>query len=288
MNTHDRTVGTPPVARVATARGEVGVLDIGSGPAVLLLHALALSAELWRPLATRAAQETGLRFLALDAPGHGVSPWDGRPFTVEDMAEDALSVLDALGIQRAGLAGLSMGGTTATALAGAHPTRIAALALLDTTACYGHTRVSDWEQRATRAVELDRAEQLPFQVDRWFSARTLEERPEEVRRVSSIFLRTPSPAHAAACRALGAADTRHLLPAITAPTTIIVGSEDYATPPAMAEELHVGISGSRLHVLDGARHLSVVDDPRCWPLAVEHLRASLEKGASNDEGSGGT
>lgn len=282
MNTTEDTVDTPPVTPVTTERGEIGVLDVGEGPAVLLLHPLAMSAELWRPLAKAAAGEAGLRFLALDAPGHGLTPWDGQPLTVEGMAADALAVLDALGLQRAGVAGLSMGGTTATALAGTYPSRVASLALLDTTACYGPSRVADWEQRAQRAVELDRAKQLPFQVDRWFSADTLQKRDAEVRRVSDIFLRTSSAAHAAACRALGAADLRHLLSDITAPTTVIVGSEDYATPPGMAEELHAGITDSRLRVLNGARHLSVIDDPRCWPLVVEHLSATLNHGADTD------
>ncbi|ONK14339.1 alpha/beta hydrolase [Streptomyces sp. MP131-18] len=257
---------------VSTARGDIGVLDHGAGPPVLLLHPLALSAELWRPLAE--ATE-GFRFLAVDAPGHGGTPWDGEPFTVEDMAADAVAVLDALGVERAGLAGLSMGGSTAVVLAGNHQDRIASLALIDTTACYGDDRVKTWEARAVRAVEVARDKQLPFQVDRWFSPGTAERAPETVRRISDIFVRTRSEAHAAACRALGAVDARDLLDAITAPTTVIVGSEDYATPPGMSAELHAGIAGSRLHVLDGARHLSVYDDPRSWATAVDHLRTTL-------------
>lgn len=258
---------------VSTARGDIGVLDHGSGPAVLLLHPLALSAEVWRPLVETTP---GLRFLALDARGHGETPWNGEQFTVEDMAADALAVLDALGLERAGLVGLSMGGSTAVVLAGAHPDRISSLVLVDTTACYGEGRVDTWEERAVRAATVAREDQLTFQVDRWFSERTRERETDTVRRVSDIFVRTDSAAHAAACRALGAVDATDLLGSITAPTTVIVGSEDYATPPSMANELHTGISDARLHVLDGTRHLSVLDDPRSWQLTVEHLRTSLE------------
>lgn len=256
---------------ISTARGDIGVLDHGTGPAVLLLHPLALSAEVWRPLVEATP---GLRFVAIDAPGHGETPWDGKPFTAEDMAADALAVLDALGLERAGLAGLSMGGSTAVVLAGSSPERISSLALIDTTACYGEGRVATWEERAVRATTVARTDQLAFQVDRWFSKATAENKPDTVKRVSDIFVSTRSEAHAAACRALGAVDARDLLGAITAPTTVIVGSEDYATPPEMANELHAGIPGSQLHVLDGTRHLSVLDDPRSWQLAVEHLRAS--------------
>ncbi|WP_049569428.1 alpha/beta fold hydrolase [Streptomyces sp. SBT349] len=261
---------------VSTARGDIGVLDHGAGPPVVLLHPLALSAEVWRPLLEATP---GLRFVAIDAPGHGETPWDGRPFTVQDMAADAVAVLDALGLDRVGLVGLSMGGSTAVVLAGGHPHLIASQVLIDTTACYGDNRLAEWEARASRATGSARADQIPFQVDRWFSPATVEREPETVRRVADLFLRTGSEAHAAACRALGALDARELLPAITAPTAVLVGSEDYATPPEMAAELHAGIAGSRLRVLEGARHLSVLDDPRSWRLATDHLRTTLEGGA---------
>lgn len=256
---------------VTTERGETNILDIGEGHPVLLMHPLALSAELWRPLAE---SEPDLRFIGLDAPGHGKTPWDGRPFTVEDMADDAAAVMDALDLSTAALVGLSMGGTTAVVLAGTRPERISSLALVDTTACYGEDRVTEWESRAVRASTVPRSEQLDFQVDRWFSPATVERDPACVDRVSQIFAATDSEAHAAACRALGGADATPLLPAISAPTLVVVGSDDYATPPPMARELHAGIDGSRLEVLEGSRHLSVLDDPGSWQLVTEHIRTT--------------
>ncbi|MGH3367017.1 MAG: alpha/beta fold hydrolase, partial [Nocardioidaceae bacterium] len=238
---------------------------------VLLMHPLALSSELWRPLAEG---ESGLRFIGLDAPGHGNTPWDGQPFTVEDMADDAVAVMDALDLPSAALVGLSMGGTTAAVLAGTRPERITSLALVDTTACYGDDRVTEWESRAVRASTVQRSEQLEFQIDRWFSPTTVGRDPASVDRVCRIFAATDSEAHAAACRALGGADATGLLPAITAPTLVLVGSDDYATPESMARELHAGIAGSRLEVLEGSRHLSVLDDASSWQLVTEHIRTT--------------
>ena len=256
---------------VQTARGDINVLDTGEGHPVLLFHPLALSAELWRPL-VEAPQ--GLRFIGLDAPGHGQTPWDGTPFSVDDMASDAAAVLEALDLPTAAVVGLSMGGSTAVTLAGSRPELVSSLALVDTTACYGDDRVEEWESRAERAGSVPRQEQMEFQIDRWFSPRTVERDPESVQRVCEIFAATDSRAHAAACRALGGVDATGLLGAIAAPTLVVVGSDDYATPIEMARELHDGIGGSRLEVLDDARHLSVLDDPRAWRLVTEHIRST--------------
>jgi 3-oxoadipate enol-lactonase len=254
---------------VRTRRGDVNVVDSGEGYPVLLLHPLALSAELWRPLME---STDGLRLIGVDAPGHGGTPWDGEPFTMQDMADDAAAVLDALEIEDAGLFGLSMGGSTAVVLAGTCPDRFSSLVLSDTTACYGDDREAEWATRAERAVGVPRQDQLSFQVDRWFSPETIQQDPDTVQRVSDVFAATDSQAHAAACRAMGGLDARGLLSAITAPTLVMVGADDYATPEAMARQLHEGIAGSRLEVLPGTRHLSVLDQPRAWELAVEHIR----------------
>lgn len=256
---------------IKTVRGDINVLDSGEGHPVLLFHPLALSAELWAPLVE---PPQGLRFIAVDAPGHGRTPWDGDPFSVDDMAADAVAVLDALDLPAAAVIGLSMGGSTAVTLAGTRPDLVSSLALVDTTACYGDNRVEEWETRAQRATTVPRVDQLSFQIDRWFSARTVDRDPETVQRVCDIFTATDSQAHAAACRALGGFDATDLLGAITAPTLVVVGADDYATPVAMAGALHAGIPASRLEVLDEARHLSVLDDPRAWRLVIEHLTST--------------
>lgn len=256
---------------IKTARGDINVLDTGEGHPVLLFHPLALSAELWRPLVE---PPQGLRFIGVDAPGHGGTPWDGDPFSVDSLVADAVAVLEALGLPAAAVVGLSMGGSTAVTLAGSRPDLVSSLALVDTTACYGENRVEEWETRAERASTVPRVDQLSFQIDRWFSPATGERDPEAVQRVCDIFTATDSQAHAAACRALGGFDATGLLGAITAPTLVVVGADDYATPVTMARDLHAGIPTSRLEVLDEARHLSVLDDPRAWRLIVEHLRST--------------
>ncbi|MDN3351215.1 alpha/beta fold hydrolase [Actinomadura sp. DC4] len=244
---------------VETAYGRFAVRTHGSGEPVVLLHPLALSGALWRPLADALGED--FEVFSLDLRGHGESGWDGRPFSIEDMARDVAAVLDALELPSAGLLGMSMGGSVAVTFAGLFPERARSLILADTTAWYGENAATAWAERARRAAEVPRAEQLPFQIDRWFSPAFPDREPAEVDRVTQIFLRTDSRAHAAASLAMGRLDARPLLSAVRAPALVIVGEDDYATPPAMAGGLAEGIPGATLLSLPGLRHLSLVERP---------------------------
>jgi 3-oxoadipate enol-lactonase len=131
--------------------------------------------------------------------------------------------------------------------------------------------VANWAERAVNAREKPRQEQVGFQVDRWFSDAFRDEHPDEVQRLVDIFLATDSSAHGAASLAMGAFDGTSDLGRITADTLVLVGEEDYATPPAMARVLADGIPTSRLQVLDGARHMSLLERPVIWPTLAAHL-----------------
>jgi 3-oxoadipate enol-lactonase len=255
---------------VQTPTGEVYVHRTGDdGTPVLLLHPLALAGSVWDPFARHLA--THRQVLAPDARGHGKSSWDGAGFTVEDMAADAAAVIEAAQAGPADVIGMSMGASTALVLAADRPDLVRKLVLADGTACYGPNRESEWAERAQRATGVPRERQLEFQRDRWFAESFRAEHPDEVERVAGIFLATDSPAHAAACRALGALDATDRMADVRADTLVLVGEEDYATPPAMARELAEGIAGARLRVLPGTRHLSLVERPDVWPLVDEHL-----------------
>ncbi|HEX4226486.1 MAG TPA: alpha/beta fold hydrolase, partial [Pseudonocardiaceae bacterium] len=229
----------------------------GEGTPLVLLHPLALSAQLWTPLVQRLVEDHAV--FAFDLRGHGRSDWDGNPFTISDLADDVVAALDRLGLESVRLAGMSMGGSVAMTLAGRHPDRVRSLLLADTTAWYGPDAPTAWAERAAKATGVPREQQLPFQLDRWFSEAFRAEHSEEVQRVARIFLATASPAHAAASVAMGALDARELLPAITAPTLVLVGEHDYATPPAMATVLADTIPNATLRVLPTVRHLSLIE-----------------------------
>lgn len=254
---------------VDVADGRLYYSRRGSGAPVLLMHPLALSGAVWGEFGDRLAKRFDV--IALDARGHGNSTWSGRPFTVADLADDAWAVIDALGLAAVGVVGMSMGGSIALHLAAAHPERVGRLFLADTTAWYGADAPRTWSERADRVLAQPRPEQVPFQVDRWFTPSFPGRHPTVVRSVVRLFLATDSAVHASACRALGAMDTRPHLGAITAPTVVVTGQQDYATPPEMAEAIVHGVPNARADVLPGLRHLSLIERPELAELVMAHL-----------------
>jgi 3-oxoadipate enol-lactonase len=253
--------------------GRLAVRRWGVGEPLVLLHPLALSGELWTPLAEALADE--FQVFAFDLRGHGRSAWDGKPFSIEDLADDVAGALDDLDLPAVSLVGLSLGGSVAVTFAGLYPERVRSLVLADTTAWYGEDAVSSWAERAEKAAAVPRAKQVPFQLDRWFTPEFRETHAAGADRAVKIFLHTNSEAHAAASIAMGDLDSRPLLPEVTAPTLVLVGEHDYATPPSMAMTLADGIAGAKLEVLPGLRHMSLIERPALAERVRVHLRGAL-------------
>jgi len=226
---------------------------------VVLIHSLAMDRSFWCPVAERLAMNTWV--LIPDCRGHGRSNRPKGPVTVELHADDLADLLDQLGWRTALVAGASMGGCIALAFAIRHPARVSALGLVDTTAWYGPDAAQSWEQRANAALASGLSSLTDFQVTRWFGDKFRADHPHVVKDCVDTFLRNDVAVYAQTCRMLGACDLRSGLAAIKVPTAIVVGEEDYATPPAMAEAMHTAIAGSTLTALPGARHLTTLERP---------------------------
>lgn len=261
--------------------GTLNYVDEGSGPLVILLHPLAASGELWRRLIDELSGTH--RVIAPDARGHGASVWNGENFTVPDLAEDVAALIDHLEVGPAHLVALSMGGCTAVATAVRYPGLVHRLVLADTTADYGPGKEDAWEERAARALAVPRDKQLTFQVDRWFSSGFLVSDPTEVKRIADIFVATDSRAHAAACRALGSYSDVDRLGEIRAATLVLVGEDDYATPPSMAHALHAGIVDSEYLIFFNTRHMSLVESATARSLVVRHLTRVDQRGKARHD-----
>jgi 3-oxoadipate enol-lactonase len=226
---------------------------------IALIHSLAMDRSFWRPVAERLAVSACV--LIHDCRGHGRSGKPQGPVTVERHADDLADLIDQLGWPTALVAGASMGGCIALAFAIRHPGRVSALGLVDTTAWYGPDAPKNWEQRANAALAAGLSSLTDFQVTRWFGDKFRAENPQVVKDCVDTFLRNDVGVYAQTCRMLGACDLRAGLAPIKVPTAIVVGDEDYATPPAMAEAMHKAIAGSTLTVLPGARHLTPLERP---------------------------
>ena len=232
----------------------------GTGPArVALVHSLAMDHSFWTPVVERLAAEATV--LTFDCRGHGASGKPPGPYTAELFADDLADLLDGIGWASAVVAGASMGGCVSLAFAGRHRDRLAGLGLFDTTAWYGPDAPAQWAERADKALKDGLAGLVDFQKIRWFGDAFRNAHPDVVAASIAVFLRNDVNAYAETCRMLGAADLRAVLPAIKVPTRIVVGAEDHATPPAMAEALHAGIAGSVKTVYAGGRHLTPLEMP---------------------------
>src|SRR5581483_3609984 len=172
------------------------------------------------------------------ARGHGLSEHRPGPYTTRLFADDLAAIFDAIGWKSAIVAGCSMGGCVAQAFAIAHPARTSALALIDTTAWYGAEAPKQWRERAATAEKDGLAGMMAFQGTRWFSDGFRERHPEIVARLGAIFTANDLACYRGSCEMLGDADLREAVSKLTLPTAVIVGEQDYATPVAMAEDLH--------------------------------------------------
>jgi pimeloyl-ACP methyl ester carboxylesterase len=238
----------------------------GVGTPLLLLHGFPHDHTLWTP--QLAGLMSHCRCIAPDLRGFGESPI-APPYSMDRYADDLVELLDRLGIERAVVAGLSMGGYIAFAMWRRHRRRIRALALIDTRAGADNDetrqrRRAQMEVARSQGAEVLAAQLLPAQL----GERTRERHPDIVEVVRTMLARAPVEGIVGALEAMIARpDSTPTLATIDVPTLVVVGEEDTVTPPAEARRLHEGIRGSRLEIVGGAGHLSSLERPA----AVNHL-----------------
>ena len=231
----------------------------GDGEAVLLAHAIGLDARMWVPLFEALAPR--YRVVGFDARGHGRSPVPPRPYSLADMADDAAALLDRLGIRRAHWVGLSMGGMVGQAFALRHPQRLDRLVLANTTASYGPEGRATWQARIKAVEDGGLAAIRDAVTARYFSEAFRAKRPGVVADTMERFMKTPVQGYLGCCEAIAELDFARDLGRIAATTLVIAGSLDVGTPVAMSEALAAGIPGARLAVIQGASHLSALEEP---------------------------
>jgi 3-oxoadipate enol-lactonase len=248
----------------------------GAGPPVLLVHAFPLSGAMWRPQIDAFGDR--VRLVAPDLTGFGRSsaPGDSRAYSMDSYAGELEALLDHLGIARAVVVGLSMGGYIAFALLRRRRERVGALVLADTRAeadsPEGVRKRSDQQRRVRDGDVSGLADDL---VRALLSERTLERSPAVVARARAL-MDGPAAGYVGALEALKRRpDSSAELAAIAVPTLVIVGEDDAVTPVDAARRLHEGIAGSRLAVLPGAGHLANLEAPEAFNHALEGFLEGL-------------
>lgn len=224
------------------------------GPVLALSNSLGTSLEMWQPQMPRFGR--AFRVVRMDTRGHGQSAAPEGEYDLATLARDVLRVLDTLDVERAHFCGISMGGQIGAWL-GAHASaRIERLVLCNTAAKIGTTE--SWNARIATIRDSGMAEIVDGAPQRWFTASFCERAPDMVSAVQAQIRDTSPRGYAGCCAAIRDADLRGDLQRITAPTLVVVGRHDPATPPADGRALANGIRGARLLELD-ASHLSNIE-----------------------------
>jgi 3-oxoadipate enol-lactonase len=230
-------------------------VEYAAGAPVLVLgNSLGTSAEVWdRQVPALSKNFTLVRF---ELPGHGGSGAPPGPYTIAGLGAGVLALLDALSVERAGYCGISLGGMIGMWLAANAPERIAALGLVCTAAHL--PPAGDWQERAARVRTAGMASISAAVIDRWFTPAYAALAPAVIAWFRTTLEQTDPAGYAGCCEAIAGMDLRPDLAAITAPTLVIAGADDPATPPACGAAVASGIDGARLEVIPDAAHLAAV------------------------------
>jgi pimeloyl-ACP methyl ester carboxylesterase len=252
----------------------VGYDDVGTGVPVLFLHGFPHNRSLWSP--QLGALAVPARTMSMDLRGFGDSA-AGGPGSVDRYADDAAALLDALGVDRAVICGLSMGGYATLAFWRRHRNRVRALVLCDTRA----TADSDEARQARLAMQVMAQERGSMAVANQMitgmvGRTTREKNPELVDEMHRMMSLAPVQGIVDALDALRTRpDATPSLPGIDVPTLIVVGDEDVLTPVKESRAMQLAIAGSRLEVIAGAGHVSNVERPAAFNHVLSEFLVSL-------------
>jgi 3-oxoadipate enol-lactonase len=223
-------------------------------PVLVLSHALGTNLTLWDQQVE--ALRCSFRVIRFDTRGHGKSAAPGGPYTLSLLASDIVTLLDELGVSRVHFCGVSMGGLIGQYLAVHHPERIARLVLSNTAAKIGNAE--KWNRRIQLVAEAGMPAVFGEVQDGWFSAPFRDLHPPIVDSLARALKATAPEGYIGCCQALRDADLSQHLERVQAPTLVIAGTEDQATPMASAQFLQQRIRGSQLIPLHCA-HLACAE-----------------------------
>lgn len=256
---------------IATARGRIGISEAGSGDAspIIFLHGVGSDKSVWAPQLEHCRRNR--RAVAIDYPGYGESEFvEGA--TRDDFAASILAAMDALGIGRAHICGLSLGGVIAIAMHSLAPDRCASLIIADSFAVHPDGRgiydrsIAASEAMTMRALAEARAPML-------LGSEASDELKTEI---IDTMGRINAAAYQLGAAAVWLADQRDRAAILDVPSLILVGDEDRITPPSLSEELERIVPGARLEVIMRAGHLANAEQPDRFNQAIDRFLKEIE------------
>lgn len=234
----------------------------GEGPWVTMSHSLACNLHMWdeqMPVLTKK-----FKVLRFDTRGHGQSDAPAGDYTLEQLADDAKGLLDALQIRQTHWVGLSMGGMIAQAFVLKYPGVFQSMVLADTTSRRPPEAAKMWGDRITAAQEKGMDALVEPTLARWFTEPYRNARKDVMERIASDIRTTPVAGFAGCCHAISNIDYLDRLKAVKVPSLIMVGEQDQGTPPEAARAIQQNLAGSELTIIPSAAHLSNIEQAQIF------------------------
>jgi len=241
---------------------------VSDAPPVVLSSSLGTTRAMWDPQVEALGRH--YRVVRFDHLGHGQSDVPAGPYTLDQLGQNVLRLLDSLSIDKTSFIGLSMGGIIGQWLGVHAPDRINRLVLMCTAAHFPTEQ--SWRERAATVRTHGVAAVSEGVLDRWFTDDLRATEPDRVAPYVEMVRATPAEGYAGSCEALAVADLREQLATISAPTLAIAGEDDPSTTPDALRFIAERIPGAQLEIVPHAAHLANVEQPETVnELIVTHL-----------------
>jgi 3-carboxy-cis,cis-muconate cycloisomerase len=258
------------IGRTTTRPARLHVVVDGpqDAPLVVLASSLGSTLAMWDPIVPALARS--LRVARYDLRGHGASSTPPGPYSMAELGGDLVSVIEEIGAKRAHVVGTSIGGMAAMWAAAYRPERIDRLVLIGTSALLGPPE--NWIARARTVLGEGTAAVAEQVTARWITPSYAAAKPSVLEDLRAMFDRADPAGYAGCCLAIAAMDLRDDLGRITAPTLVLAGADDPATPPEHAEAIASAVAEARLERIPDAAHLPSVEQPEAVArLILDHL-----------------
>jgi len=230
-------------------------------PVIIFIHGFPFNKSMWDKQFK--ALKENYRVIAYDVRGHGNSDAGKGDFSIELFANDLLSFMDALKIDKAMLCGLSMGGYIALNAVENYPDRFDALILSDTTCVADTPEAKEKRLKAIESIKKSGVEKYAEEsIKNLFAPESLSTKKEEIAAVREMIVNTSKQSLYKTLQAFyKRKETCSKLHDINVPVLIVVGKEDKITPPEAAQMMHEKIEDSILYIIEHAGHLSNIENP---------------------------
>jgi 3-oxoadipate enol-lactonase len=228
-------------------------------PVLMLSNSLGTDLHMWDQQVAPFTRH--FRLVRYDRRGHGKSSVPKGPYSMERLGRDVLAVLDGLGIAKINWCGLSMGGMVGMWLGANAKNRIDKLILSNTSSYFPDKTM--WEGRIKLVREKGLAAIVDANMERWFTKDFRDRAPPELAKIRDMFLATKVEGYVGCGEAIRDMDHRPLLSKISAPTLVIAGRHDPATPLEGNEFIKQHIPGAKIAVLEAA-HIANMEQPKVY------------------------